>query len=45
VSNLKMDDGTVITDHHQRAGKFLDSYKNRMAHTVGINMCFDLRRL
>jgi hypothetical protein len=32
VANLKLEDGSIIYDHHhQMAGKFLDSFKSRMA--------------
>jgi hypothetical protein len=45
VANLKLEDGSIIYDHHQMVWKFLDSFKSRMVRTMGTNMGFNLQRL
>jgi hypothetical protein len=35
----------MVTDHQVMAGMFLNNFKDRMGHSEGIDMQFDLSRL
>jgi hypothetical protein len=42
---LKNDDGIIITEHHDMASLLWRSYKERMGHSEGMDMQFDLATL
>jgi hypothetical protein len=45
IAMLKDDQGNEITDHDQMAGMLWNNYKDRMGHSEGISMQFDLAAL
>jgi mannosylglycoprotein endo-beta-mannosidase len=45
ISNLKLDNGDVVSDHEQMAGVIYQKYKDRMGQSRGITMGFDLGNL
>ena len=42
ISSLRLEDGSVVTDHEQMAAALWLNFKNRMGTSHGIEMCFDL---
>ena len=42
ISSLRLEDGSVVTDHEQMAAALWLNFKNRMGSSHGIEMCFDL---
>jgi hypothetical protein len=45
ISNLKLDNGDVVSDHEEMAGVIYQKYKDGMGQSRGINMGFDLGNL
>lgn len=45
ISSLKLDDGTVTTDHEKIVGCFWSTYKARVGQSQGITLAFDLQSL
>lgn len=45
ISMLREDDGRLVEDHAEMAGLLWSNYRDRMGHSEGINMQFDLSRL
>jgi hypothetical protein len=45
IAMLKNDEGVFICDHHEMASLIWRSYKERMGHSQGIDMQFDLASL
>ena len=45
IASLKLNDGSIISDHDQIAGCFWAAFKYKMGTSLGINMAFDLQSL
>jgi hypothetical protein len=45
ISNLKLDNGDIVSDHEHMAGVIYQKYRDRMGQSRGINMGFDLANL
>jgi hypothetical protein len=45
ISMLKAEDGRLVNDHAEMAGLLWSNYRDRMEHSEGITMQFDLSRL
>ena len=42
IASLRLEDGSVVSDHEQMAAALWLNFKNRMGTSHGIEMCFDL---